>query len=63
MKVGVISLDGEVGATLVVDPVTTPESLSLPSHYIDELKALMASLGVRRTSSVTATIAMIIGYF
>lgn len=41
-----MSLNGAVGATIVVDPVTMPDSLSLPSYYLEELKALMASLGV-----------------
>lgn len=46
-KVGIISVDGKMGATITLDPLAMPDSMSLPRYYLEELKDLMSSLEVR----------------
>ncbi|CAM9188554.1 unnamed protein product [Ectocarpus sp. 12 AP-2014] len=53
-QVGVVSLDGKISINFVVDPISVPDSFSLSAHFLDELEALAAGLGVEISGDMSA---------
>ena len=45
-QVGAVSLDGKMAINFVVDPLSVPDSHTLSTHFLDELDALAAAIGV-----------------
>ncbi|CAN0197483.1 unnamed protein product [Pylaiella littoralis] len=46
-QVDVISIDGKMAVNFIVDPLSVPDSQTLPTHFLDELEALANALGVQ----------------
>ena len=41
-----VSLDGILAINFVVDPLSVPDSHTLPAHFVTELEALARALGI-----------------
>ncbi|CAM9245381.1 unnamed protein product [Hapterophycus canaliculatus] len=53
-QVGVVSLDGKMAINFVIDPISVPDSLSLSTHFLGELEALVGALGLEVSGEISA---------
>ncbi|CAM9817472.1 unnamed protein product [Ectocarpus sp. 6 AP-2014] len=53
-QVGAVSLDGKLSVNFVIDPISVPDSFTLSAHFLDELEALAAGLGVEISGDMSA---------